>query len=153
MSDIQKNIPDLAEGAQNEEQNSHEPESAQNVESAEVRQGGGNPAPDSRTPGENASQEGQNEGESPKIPDILPVLPLHDCVVFNSMIVPLFEGREKCIETVEYALNGDRFLLLCALSLLPFAARTSIPRSALLIASRKKTAVPAARNVRKNSDF
>lgn len=114
MSDIQKNIPDLAEGAQNEEQNSHEPESAQNVESAEVRQGGGNPAPDSQTPGENASQEGQNEGESPKIPDILPVLPLHDCVVFNSMIVPLFEGREKCIETVEYALNGDRFLLLCA---------------------------------------
>ena len=51
---------------------------------------------------------------APAIPSVLPVLPLRDSVVFNSMIVPIFEGREKAMETVEVALNGNRYLLLCA---------------------------------------
>ena len=49
-----------------------------------------------------------------EIPSVLPVLPLRDLVVYNSMIIPLFENREKGMETVERALNGSRYLLLCA---------------------------------------
>lgn len=57
---------------------------------------------------------GENDELAPAIPSVLPVLPLRDSVVFNSMIVPLFENREKAMETVEFALNGNRYLLLCA---------------------------------------
>ncbi|MBQ8173673.1 MAG: LON peptidase substrate-binding domain-containing protein, partial [Mailhella sp.] len=52
--------------------------------------------------------------EGLNIPSVLPVLPLRDTVVFNSMIIPLFENREKGMETLELALNGSRYLLLCA---------------------------------------
>ncbi len=57
---------------------------------------------------------GESDELAPAIPSVLPVLPLRDSVVFNSMIVPLFENREKAMETVEFALNGNRYLLLCA---------------------------------------
>lgn len=53
------------------------------------------------------------EQQAPAIPPVLPVLPLRDSVVFNSMIVSLFEGREKAMKTVDFALNGNRYLLLC----------------------------------------
>ncbi len=49
-----------------------------------------------------------------EIPSQLPVLPLRDNVVFNSMIVPLYEGREKSILAVDSALSTNRFLLLAA---------------------------------------
>ena len=48
-----------------------------------------------------------------EIPSTLPVVPLRDSVVFNSMIVPLYEGREKSILAVDTALGSNRFLLLC----------------------------------------
>ena len=57
---------------------------------------------------------GESDELAPAIPSVLPVLPLRDSVGFNSMIVPLFENREKAMETVEFALNGNRYLLLCA---------------------------------------
>jgi len=63
--------------------------------------------------GEAGSEGGRNPFER-EIPSVLPVLPLRDIVVFNSMIIPLFENREKGMETVERALNGSRYLLLCA---------------------------------------
>lgn len=46
------------------------------------------------------------------IPDILPVLPVRDVVVFNYMMLPLFVGRENSIQAVDAALNGNRYLLL-----------------------------------------
>ncbi len=49
-----------------------------------------------------------------EIPTFLPILPLRDNVVFNSMIVPIFESREKGIRAIEAALAGNRFLLLSA---------------------------------------
>ena len=74
-------------------------------------------------------------------------------IVSGCLLMKKADERRMQAENAGGSLDIYGENLLCALSLLPFAARTSIPRSALLIASRKKTAVPAARNVRKNSDF
>ncbi|WP_069469894.1 endopeptidase La [Candidatus Marithrix sp. Canyon 246] len=43
---------------------------------------------------------------------ILPVLPLRDLVVYPYMVVPLFVGREKSIETLEKALAENTQILL-----------------------------------------
>ena len=48
------------------------------------------------------------------IPDVLPVLPVRDVVIFNYMILPLFIGREKSVQAVESALKNGRHLLVCA---------------------------------------
>lgn len=42
------------------------------------------------------------------IPDVLPVLPVRDVVIFNYMILPLFIGREKSVQAVESALKNGR---------------------------------------------
>ena len=44
----------------------------------------------------------------------LPVLPLRDVVVFPHMVIPLFVGREKSIEALENAMEGDKRILLVA---------------------------------------
>ena len=46
------------------------------------------------------------------IPDVLPVLPVRDIVVFNYMILPLFVGREKSVKAVDAALAKDRYILI-----------------------------------------
>ena len=48
------------------------------------------------------------------IPDILPVLPLKDVVLFPYVIVPLSVSREKSIAAVDAALAEQRVLLLVA---------------------------------------
>ena len=50
------------------------------------------------------------------IPDVLPVLPVRDVVIFNYMILPLFIGREKSVQAVESALKNGRNLLFCSQS-------------------------------------
>lgn len=52
------------------------------------------------------------ENEELKIPDILPLLPIRDVVVYPFMIIPLFVGREMSIKAVDNALAGDRMILL-----------------------------------------
>ncbi|MCK5879912.1 MAG: endopeptidase La [Holophagae bacterium] len=47
-----------------------------------------------------------------KTPDILPVLPLRDIVVFPFFVIPLSVGRAGSIEAVDEALATNRFLLL-----------------------------------------
>lgn len=54
---------------------------------------------------------GSND-EQLKIPDILPVLPLRDIVIFPFMIVPLFVQREKSIRAVDQALAENRMIML-----------------------------------------
>ena len=44
----------------------------------------------------------------------LPVLPLRDVVVFPHMVIPLFVGREKSIEALQYATDHDNQVLLVA---------------------------------------
>src|SRR5882757_6239621 len=43
-----------------------------------------------------------------------PVLPLRDIVVFPSMIVPLFVGRDKSVAALEAAMNADKEIFLVA---------------------------------------
>lgn len=44
----------------------------------------------------------------------IPLLPLRDVVVFPYMIVPLFVGREKSINALEYAMQHDKEIFLAA---------------------------------------
>ncbi len=44
------------------------------------------------------------------IPDVLPMLPVRDVVIFPFMIVPLFVGRERSINAVDSALTKDRLV-------------------------------------------
>ncbi len=50
--------------------------------------------------------------ESPKIPDVLPVLPLRDVVVYPYVILPLSVSREKSLRAVDTALVESRMILL-----------------------------------------
>jgi ATP-dependent Lon protease len=52
--------------------------------------------------------------EKVQIPDVIPVLPLRDIVIFPFMIVPLFVQRERSIRAVESALSENRMILLVA---------------------------------------
>ena len=45
---------------------------------------------------------------------LIPLLPLRDVVVFPYMIVPLFVGREKSIDALEYAMQHDKEIFLAA---------------------------------------
>lgn len=44
----------------------------------------------------------------------LPVLPLRDVVVYPTMVVPLFVGREKSMRALDRAMQGDKQILLVA---------------------------------------
>ena len=52
------------------------------------------------------------EQQEVKIPDVLPVLPMPDMVVFPYMIVPLFVNRERAAKAVDQALAENRMILL-----------------------------------------
>ncbi len=51
-------------------------------------------------------------GNEFEIPEHLPLLPIRDAVVFPSMILPLFVGRDVSIKAIETAAEGDRLLAL-----------------------------------------
>jgi ATP-dependent Lon protease len=48
------------------------------------------------------------------IPEVLPMLPVREIVIFPYMILPLFVSREKSINAVEEALSRDRLIFLIA---------------------------------------
>jgi ATP-dependent Lon protease len=54
----------------------------------------------------------QNDKEPVDIPDVLPMLPVRDIVIFPYMFLPLFVGRESSIKAVESAMEKDRLILL-----------------------------------------
>ncbi|MBL0312188.1 MAG: endopeptidase La [Holophagaceae bacterium] len=60
---------------------------------------------------ENGSQQQQIE-ETPRIPEVLPVLPLRDVVVYPFVIQPLSVSREKSLKAVNTALVESRMVLL-----------------------------------------
>ena len=49
-----------------------------------------------------------------EIPDVLPVLPVRDLVVFPYMIVPLFVSRDLSVQAVDEALARDRLVWMSA---------------------------------------
>jgi ATP-dependent Lon protease len=48
------------------------------------------------------------------IPEILPVLPLRDIVIFPYMIFPVLVGREQSIRAANYALDNTKYIFLAA---------------------------------------
>jgi ATP-dependent Lon protease len=61
------------------------------------------------------AEEIHNQDESQlKIPEVLPVLPLRDIVVFPFMIVPLFVSRDRSIRAVDQSLSESRLIFLTA---------------------------------------
>ena len=57
---------------------------------------------------------GESQDEAIKIPDVLPVLPLKDTVVFPYIILPLSVGRDKSVLAVDRALSESRVIMLVA---------------------------------------
>jgi len=57
-------------------------------------------------------EQAKTEDPQLKIPEILPVLPLRDIVVFPFMIVPLFVSRERSIKAVDQSLSESRLIFL-----------------------------------------
>src|SRR5512145_2510787 len=53
----------------------------------------------------------EREG-GPDIPEVLPLLPVRDIVIFPYMTLPLFVGREGSVAAVDEALARDRYIFL-----------------------------------------
>jgi ATP-dependent Lon protease len=51
---------------------------------------------------------------SSEIPDVIPLLPIRDIVIYPYMMLPLFVGRDISIRSVEEALSRDRLIFLVA---------------------------------------
>ena len=49
-----------------------------------------------------------NKASQVDIPDVLPLLPIRDIVIYPYMMLPLFVGRDVSIRAVEEALSRDR---------------------------------------------
>ena len=70
-------------------------------------------------PGETSMGRGESieQHELPdeiQLPEVIPLLPVRDIVLFPFMIIPLFVGREASIKAVDEALSKDRLILLSA---------------------------------------
>lgn len=72
-----------------------------------------------------------------KFPEVLPLLPLKDIVVFPQMILPVFVSEEICMRTVETALAKDRLLFLSA-----FQVETNKDQSKVETELRASTPAP-----------
>ncbi|MBN2040784.1 MAG: endopeptidase La [Spirochaetes bacterium] len=42
----------------------------------------------------------------------IPLIPLRDVIVFPHMVIPLFVGRTKSVNALDYAMKGDRYIVL-----------------------------------------
>ncbi len=59
--------------------------------------------------------EGQEQKSAPvEIPDVIPLLPIRDIVIYPYMMLPLFVGRDVSIRAVEESLSRDRLIFLAA---------------------------------------
>ncbi|MCK4425904.1 MAG: LON peptidase substrate-binding domain-containing protein, partial [Deltaproteobacteria bacterium] len=53
-----------------------------------------------------------DDQEPIEIPEELPLMPVRDVIVFPSMIIPLFIGREASVAAINEALTSDRMIFL-----------------------------------------
>ncbi len=56
----------------------------------------------------------ENKGSQVEIPDVLPLLPIRDIVIYPYMMLPLFVGRDVSIRAVEESLSRERLIFLVA---------------------------------------
>lgn len=54
----------------------------------------------------------EDDAADAEIPDILPLMPVRDVVVFTDMVLPLFVGREKSVRAVQEAVAKEGYLFL-----------------------------------------
>ncbi|CAB1059640.1 ATP-dependent protease La (EC Type I [Olavius sp. associated proteobacterium Delta 1] len=54
----------------------------------------------------------EDDNVDAEIPDILPLMPVRDIVVFTDMVLPLFVGREKSVRAVQEAVAKEGYLFL-----------------------------------------
>lgn len=56
----------------------------------------------------------EKEGNIEDIPEVMPMMPVRDVVVFTDMLLPLFVGRDKSIKAIEECVEFDRYVFLAA---------------------------------------
>ena len=44
----------------------------------------------------------------------LPILPLRDVVVYPHMVIPLFVGRDRSIQAIDFAMEDNKKIVLVA---------------------------------------
>jgi len=59
-------------------------------------------------------EESETKGAQVEIPEVLPLLPIRDIVIYPYMMLPLFVGRDVSIRAVEESLSRDRLIFLVA---------------------------------------
>ena len=47
-----------------------------------------------------------------QVPDVLPLIPLRDLIIFPNLVVPLFVGRERSISALEQCMRSDHLVAL-----------------------------------------
>jgi len=50
--------------------------------------------------------------ETSAIPEVLPLIPLRDLILFPNLVVPLFVGRERSIKALEEAMRQEHLVAL-----------------------------------------
>src|SRR6266496_440462 len=72
--------------------------------------------PGDQKPGEEEAEERQSSEEEERltIPDVLPVLPLKDIVIYPFAVQPLGVGQERSIRLIDDVMRGDRLVVLVA---------------------------------------
>ncbi|OEG70625.1 DNA-binding protein [Candidatus Endomicrobiellum trichonymphae] len=53
-----------------------------------------------------------DKNETPKIPDVLPLLPVRDIILYPAMVLPLAVGREKSIKALEESMSTNRLVFI-----------------------------------------
>ena len=59
-------------------------------------------------------EDSETKGSQVEIPEVLPLLPIRDIVIYPYMMLPLFVGRDVSIRAVEESLSRDRLIFLVA---------------------------------------
>jgi ATP-dependent Lon protease len=59
-------------------------------------------------------EDAEGKGSQVEIPEVLPLLPIRDIVIYPYMMLPLFVGRDVSIRAVEESLSRDRLIFLVA---------------------------------------
>src|ERR1700755_2674717 len=56
------------------------------------------------------SSEDEEEMNNERVPEVLPILPLRNTVLFPGVVIPITVGRDKSIKLIRDANKGDRII-------------------------------------------